>query len=101
MTSSRRLRILSPAAPGPDHQRPLAERPGSLAGLRVGIRRDRTWGSFEVFTDELARLLRERDGVAEVVFFDPGTRIGTPEDESARVTEFAREVEAAVVGLGT
>ena len=97
----KRLRILSPVAAGPGDQRPLAARPGSLAGRRVGIRRDRTWTSFEVFTDELARLFRDRLEVGEVVFFDPGTRIGTPEDESARVVDFAREVEAAVVGLGT
>ena len=101
MDQNRRLRILSPVAAGPGQQRPLAARPAALLGRRVGIRRDRTWGSFEVFTDEVARLLRERTGVAEVVFFDPGTRIGTPEHESARVVDFAREVEAAVVGLGT
>ena len=101
MDEKGRIRILSPVAAGPGRQRPLAARPDSLRGLRIGIRRDRTWTSFEVFTDELARLLRDRAGAGEIVFFDPGTRIGTPEDESARVTEFAREVEAAVVGLGT
>lgn len=101
MEQNRRIRILSPVAAGPGEQRPLAHRPVALSGRRVGIRRDRTWHSFEVFTDELARLLRDRLGVGEVVFFDPGTRIGTPEDESARVSEFAREVEAAIVGLGT
>lgn len=101
MDQNRRIRILSPVAAGPGQQRPLAPRPASLRGLRVGIRRDRTWTSFEVFTDELAQLLRDRLGTGEMVFFDPGTRIGTPEDESARVVDFAREVEAAVVGLGT
>lgn len=95
------LRILSPAAPGPSEQRPLAPRPADLAGLRLGIRRDRTWPSFHAFSDEIARLARERLGVGEVIFFDPGPRIGSPEHEGARVAEFARTVDAAIVGLGT
>ena len=40
-------------------------------------------------------------GVADVVVFDPETRIGTPEAESGKVVEFARRVDAAVIGLGT
>ena len=40
-------------------------------------------------------------GVAEVVVFDPESRIGKPEEESAKVVAFARSVDAAVVGLGT
>ena len=99
--SERQIRILSPAAPGPGEGRPLCPRPASLRGLRLGIRRDRTWRSFEVFTDEFARIGRERLGLADVVLIDPGTRIGTPEAESARVVDFARAVEVAIVGLGT
>ncbi|MEW6272401.1 MAG: hypothetical protein AB1689_24225 [Thermodesulfobacteriota bacterium] len=95
------LQILSPVALGPSDVRPLSPPLATLAGKRLGIRRDHTWRSFEVFADKLGELARERLGVAEVVMFDPETRIGTPERESARVAEFAREVEAAVVGLGT
>lgn len=95
------LRILSPSAAGPGEQHPLCARPASLAGLRLGIRRDRTWPSFHVFTDEIARLASERLGIGGVVLFDPETRIGTPEHESRRVVDFAREVDVAIVGLGT
>lgn len=96
-----RISILSPVSLGPSDTRTLAPALPSLEGRRLGIRRDHTWRSFEVFADELGRMAKERLGVAEVVMFDPETRIGTPERESARVAEFAREVEAAVVGLGT
>lgn len=99
--SIRRLEILSPVALGPLEAKTLAPRLASLRGKRLGIRRDHTWRSFEVFADELGRLALERLGVADVVMFDPETRIGTPERESARVAEFARTVDAAVVGLGT
>src|SRR5262249_25597620 len=57
--------------------------------------------SFLQFADELHGLARERLGVADVVVFDPATRIGTPEAESGKVVEFARGIDAAVGGLGT
>lgn len=95
------IHILSPSAAGPGEQQPLRQRPASLAGLRLGIRRDRTWPSFHVFTDEVARLAGERLGIAGVALFDPETRIGTPEHESGRVADFAREVDVVIVGLGT
>ncbi|MDG2303062.1 MAG: hypothetical protein P8R42_00180 [Candidatus Binatia bacterium] len=95
------IEILSPVALGPSEAVELAPGVTSLAGKRLGIRRDSTWQSFEIFADELGRLARARLGVAEVVTFDPEARIGTPEHESARVEAFAREVDAAIVGLGT
>jgi len=95
------IQILSPVALGPRDVRVLSPGLPTLAGKRLGIRRDHTWRSFEIFADELGRLARERLSVAEVVMFDPESRIGTPERESARVAEFARTVDAAVVGLGT
>jgi hypothetical protein len=95
------IQILSPVAHGPSDVRALNPALPTLAGKRLGIRRDHTWRSFEFFADELGRLARERLEVAEVVMFDPESRIGSPERESARVAEFARTVDAAVVGLGT
>jgi hypothetical protein len=92
--------ILSPAALGPADAHPLSPRLPALAGRVLGLRVDRAWHSFLVFADEvraLAAPLAPRD----VVVFDPDTRIGTPEAESAKVAAFARTVDAAVVGLGT
>jgi hypothetical protein len=97
----RTIDILSPVALGPAQAKPLAPRLPTLRGKVLGIRVDRAWRSFHVYADELARLARERLGVADVVVFDPETRIGTPEAESGKVVEFARRVDAAVVGLGT
>jgi hypothetical protein len=93
--------ILSPTALGPQEARPLAAPLASLAGHVLGIRVDRAWQSFHRFADEVATLARTELGVADVVLFDPETRIGSPETESAKVAEFARRVDAAVVGLGT
>ena len=93
--------ILSPVALGPADSRPLAARLLTLAGKVLGIRVDRAWRSFHHFADELGRLARARLGVKDVVVFDPEARIGTPEAESGKVVEFARRVDAAVVGLGT
>jgi hypothetical protein len=93
--------ILSPVSLGPSEARPLTARLPSLRGRRLGIRVDRAWRSFHGYADELAHLARERLGVRDVILFDPDTRIGTPEAESGKVAEFARRVDAAVVGLGT
>jgi hypothetical protein len=101
MTKMSEIQVLSPVALGPSENRALAPAVASLRGKRLGIRHDKAWRSFEIFSDELERLAREQLGVAEVVRFDPGTRIGSPEAESARAVEFASRVDAAVVGLGT
>jgi hypothetical protein len=95
------IEILSPTAAGPSDARPLSPRLDTLRGKRLGIRRDHAWRSFVIFANEIARLARERLGVAEVVMFDPETRIGRPEEESGKVVTFAKGVEAAIVGLGT
>jgi hypothetical protein len=95
------IEILSPVALGPSDVKPLAPRLPGLRGRVLGIRVDRAWRSFLTYADELGRLARERLAVADVVVFDPEARIGSPEAESAKVVEFARRVDAAVVGLGT
>lgn len=95
------LEILSPEALGPTEAHPVSPGRRSLAGARLGIRRDSTWRSFDIFADEVDRLARVRLGVRDVVHFDPEARIGTPEHESTRVEAFAKEVDAAIVGLGT
>jgi hypothetical protein len=96
-----RIAILSPVALGPSESRPLRPRLSTLRGKRLGIRIDHAWRSWWQAADEIARLARTDLGVADVVVFDPESRIGRPEDESAKVVEFARGVDAAVVGLGT
>lgn len=95
------IQILSPVALGPAEVKPLAPRLPTLRGKVLGIRVDRAWQSFHRFADELRELARDRLGVREVVLFDPDTRIGTPEVESAKVVGFTQRVDAAVVGLGT
>jgi hypothetical protein len=95
------IEILSPVALGPSERKPLAPRLPALAGKVLGIRIDRAWRSWWQAADEIALLARRDLGVRDVVVFDPESRIGRPEDESAKVRAFARTVDAAVVGLGT
>jgi hypothetical protein len=95
------IHILSPVSLGPSEAKPLTPPRPSLRGRVLGIRVDKAWQSFHQYADELVRLARRRLGVKDVVVFDPETRIGTPEAESGKVVDFARRVDAAVVGLGT
>jgi hypothetical protein len=97
----RSIDILSPAALGPSESRPLAARVPELAGRTLGIRIDHAWRSWWLAAAEIERLARAQLGVRDVVVFDPESRIGRPEEESAKVAAFARTVDAAVVGLGT
>ena len=93
--------ILSPTALGSTQAHPVRPRVPTLRGARLGIRIDHAWRSWWRAADEIATLARTELGVADVVVFDPESRIGRPEDESAKVVAFARTVDAAVVGLGT
>jgi hypothetical protein len=93
--------ILSPVALGPSESRTPTPRVATLRGARLGIRIDHAWRSWCQAADEIAQLARTELGVADVVIFDPESRIGRPEEESEKVREFARSVDAAVVGLGT
>lgn len=95
------LDILSPVALGPSERKPLTPRVPSLRGAVLGMRIDHAWRSWREAADELAALARTELGVRDVVVFDPESRIGRPEEESAKVAAFARLVDAAVVGLGT
>jgi hypothetical protein len=93
--------VLSPVALGPTESRPLRPRLPTLRGGRLGLRIDHAWRSWWQAADEIASLARTELGVADVVVFDPESRIGRPEDESAKVVAFAQAVDAAIVGLGT
>jgi hypothetical protein len=95
------IEICSPVALGPSESRSLAPRVVSLAGGVLGIRIDRAWRSWWHAADEIERLARARLGLRDVVVFDPESRIGRPEEESAKVVAFAQGIDAAIVGLGT
>jgi hypothetical protein len=95
------IEVLDPTAPAPLGAERLTDRLRSLAGKVLGIRRDRVWRSFTCFSDTIAALARSRWKVRDVVFFDPGVRIGTTEEERQKVAGFVRAVDAAIVGLGT
>ena len=96
-----RIEILDPTAPGPLGAALPCPRLPTLAGRVLGIRRDAVWKSFTHFTDAIAETARTRWGVREVVFFDPGARIGTTDEERRKLAGFVRAVDAAIVGLGT
>lgn len=95
------IEILSPIALGPAAAEPLAARLPDLRGKRLGIRIDHAWRSWWTAADELAALAKAHLGVADVVVFDPESRIGKPEAESQKVVDFAHRIDAAIVGLGT
>lgn len=95
------IQVLSPVAQGPAQTKALAPRVPSLRGKVLGIRIDHAWPSWWRYADELKALAIDRLRVRDVVVFDPESRIGAPEAESAKVVAFARSVDAAIVGLGT
>jgi hypothetical protein len=95
------LEVLDPTVPAPRGAAQPSPRLPSLAGKVLGIRRDRVWRSFTHFSDTIAAVARARWLVRDVLFFDPGVRIGTTEEERQKVAGFVRAVDAAIVGLGT
>ena len=93
--------VIDPTAPAPHAAAQPTRRPPSLAGKVLGIRRDRVWQSFTRFSDRIAVLARAQWQVRDVIFFDPGVRIGTTDEERQKVAGFVRAVDTAIVGLGT
>jgi len=98
---SRTIRILDPTASGPRVFKPLAAPPSSLAGLVLGLRVDDTWQSFTHFADYVKEEAVRRWCVRDVVVLDPGIRYGTTEEERRKVEGFVRDIDMAIVGLGT
>src|SRR6185369_1008907 len=90
------IAVLDPTARGPQERLALPRRLPSLRGKVLGIRADRTWTSFLRFADRAALLARRQLEVRDVVFFDPGIRIGTTEEERRKVAGFVRDVDAAI-----
>jgi len=95
----RRTTILDPTAAAPDTDRDPGPDAGTLDGLVVGIRSDRTWRSFDWVADEWERLLTGEG--ASVRRWVSGNRIGD-EGERTRVelAEFVDGADLAIVGLG-
>lgn len=95
------LRILDPIVAGPAQILAPVDRLPTLRGKRLGIRIDRAWPSFTQLAGHLQRMARERLAVQDVVMFDAGVRLGTTEEERRKVAGFVRDMDAAIVGLGT
>jgi hypothetical protein len=96
----RRIVILDPTAPpGDDSVSPSYDVGRSLRGVRVGLRLDRSWRSYEVVLDVWQRLLLEDGAIPEVLVV--GERIGD-EGERTRndLDEWSKLVDVGVVGLG-
>ena len=95
------IRVLDPTARGPQPTQALAPPLPAFAGRVLGIRVDDTWQSFTHFAEALREEAVRRWQVRDVILFDPGTRHGTTEEERRRVEGFVRDIDMAVVGLGT
>ena len=96
------IEILSPAALGPSDAKPLAPRRATLARRRprhprrpgVALLPHATPTSWPTSPAPSSACATSSSSI-------PTSRIGAPEAESGKVVDFARQVDAAVVGLGT
>jgi hypothetical protein len=71
-----------------------------IAGLRVGLRHEGSWRSWQVILDEWERFLR-RDG-AEPVILLAGGRVGDEGQQTrSDVEAWAKDIDCGVSGLGT
>ena|SRR5436190_21305638 len=95
-----RITILDPTAPpGADTVSPTYDLGRTLKDVRVGLRLDRSWRSYEIVLDVWQRRLRDDGAIPEVLVV--GERIGD-EGERTRsdLDEWSRLVDVGVVGLG-
>ncbi|HEV8297132.1 MAG TPA: hypothetical protein VGQ20_07545 [Acidimicrobiales bacterium] len=95
-----RIVILDPTAPpGSTESSATFDLGRPLNGVRVGLRLDRSWRSYEVVLDVWQRLLKADGAIPEVLVV--GERVGE-EGERTRndLDEWSRLVDIGVVGLG-
>jgi len=95
-----RIIVLDPTAPpGSDERSPTYDLGRPLRDVRVGLRLDRSWRSYEVVVDVWSRLLEADGAIPHVLVV--GERIGD-EGERTRddLDEWSRLVDVGVVGLG-
>jgi len=99
--SSPTITVLDPSVLGPAERIALPARVSGSRGRVLGIRVDRAWPSFQRVANRFAALARERLQVRDVKIFDPDIRIGTTEEERRKIAGFVRDIDMAIVGLGT
>ncbi len=99
--SSPTITVLDPSVLGPAERIALPGRLPTADGRVLGIRVDRAWPSFLRVANRFAAIARERLRVRDVVTFDPDIRIGTTEEERRKIAGFVRDIDMAIVGLGT
>lgn len=95
------IAILLPdgAVPVTDH--PLAIRPRSLRGLRVGFLDNGLWQSMQVLTDELSKVLTLEHGVESVDVLRSGpAHGGDPAEHREHLRSWSQDVDAVISGLG-
>lgn len=81
-------------------ERRLAPRPRDLRGKVVGIRVDRGWMSFDLFSRRIEEKLRNEVGVADVIRYYHKGQVGASAEEGHRERDqFARQVDVVLVGL--
>jgi len=94
-----RRTILDPTAAPPDVDADPGPDAGPLAGLRVGVRTDTAWRSWDWVLDEWAP--RFEAAGATVDRWRAGNRVGDAGlATAAELDDFAGRVDVALVGLG-
>jgi hypothetical protein len=95
-----RITILDPTAPpGADEASPSYDLGRGLSDVRVGLRLDRSWRSYEVVIGVWERLLRADGAVPHVLVV--GERVGSEGEQTRNdLDEWSRLVDVGVVGLG-
>ena len=87
--------VLNPTRPAPSQTKPLAPRPASLYGRRVGVL-DNSKPNADVLLGRLAELLVERHGAASVVKWKkPGAS-----RPATMIDEIARSADLVLTGSG-
>src|SRR5450755_4258711 len=99
--SSNTIWVRRPTAPpAGDVSAPTFRLDRPLAGLTIGLRTDRAWRSWQLISTIWDQYLR-RDG-AQTIAVETGAQIGQPaSSDRKQIEEFAGQVDAAIVGLGT
>jgi hypothetical protein len=93
------MTVLSPKPPAEEQDDNPGPGVDALHGLKVGIRRDEIWASWDAVSREWAHMFESAG--AQVSFWRAGGRTGSAgEQTEAELDGFLDGIDLAVVGLG-
>lgn len=96
-----KVELINPVGDPPEDENSVARPLGDFKGKKIGFRTDHYWKSFDVFTERVRQLLKQKYGVEDTEEFKnfPNTGGKAVADVAPEFVAFSNKIDAAILGL--